>query len=100
MDILDNLPPAVLLVLAVLLLIWLVLLLLVPFMIESIRGSARKTYFELQELNKKIDRLTDLLAQREREVATRVDALRADFEPQPDTRSRDTRVRREPTISG
>jgi hypothetical protein len=97
MDVLENLPPAVLLVLALLLLVWLVLLLLVPFMIESIRGSTRKTYFELQELNKKLDRLIVLIDEREREVAMRIDGLRAtDYDP----RARETRVRKEPTISG
>ena len=35
MEMLDNLPPAIGLVLALLLVVWLVLALLVPFMIES-----------------------------------------------------------------
>ena len=55
-EILDNLPPAVMLVLALLLVVWLVLLLLVPFMIESIRGWTRKSHAELEQLNKKIGR--------------------------------------------
>ena len=97
-DILDSLPPAVRLVLALLLLAWLVLLLLVPFMIESIRTSTRKSYFELVELNKKLDRLIVLLAERETGIRTE----RADFdlfESRPTTDARPDRTRKEPTIS-
>lgn len=89
MEILDNLPPAVTLVLALLLLAWLVLLLLVPFMIESIRNSSRRSRTELELLNQKMDRLIELLERSEppaRVVGTR--AQRAE------------RVRKEPTISG
>jgi hypothetical protein len=98
MEILTNLPPAVTLVLSLLLLAWLVLLLLVPFMIESIRTSSRKTYHEVAELNKKLDRLIVMLA--ERDSGLRNDA--ADFDlfesrPAPDARER---ARKEPTISG
>ena len=57
MAILENLPPIVTLVLALLLVVWLVLALLVPFMIESIRSSTRRTSIELKELNEKVDRL-------------------------------------------
>src|SRR5262249_9747327 len=64
MDTLENLPPAVVLVLALLLVVWLALLLLVPFMIESIRGSTRRSYLELAELNKKMDKVIALLAER------------------------------------
>ncbi len=104
MDILQNLPPAVTLVLTLLLLIWLVLLLLVPFMIESIRGSARKSYLELEELNKKVDRLIVLLAERDRGTAMHIDTLRYDLDPRvEDAASREARVervRKEPTLSG
>lgn len=101
MEILQNLPPAVVLVLALLLLVWLVLLLLVPFMIESIRGSARKTYLELQELNVKLDRLIVLLDERDRDTAMKIDTLRYDLGPRVEERpARPERVRREPTISG
>jgi hypothetical protein len=91
MDILSNLPPVVLLVLALLLVVWLVLLLLVPFMIESIRGSARKTYMELEQLNKKLDKLITLLSDRSELPPVRT------IEPR---EPRSARVRKEPTISG
>jgi hypothetical protein len=103
MNILQNLPPAVTLVLALLLLVWLVLLLLVPFMIESIRGSARKAYLELEELNAKLDRLIVLLDQRDRDTAMKIDTLRSDLGPRVEdrpSRERPERVRKEPTISG
>ena len=99
MQILDSLPPAVTLVLALLLLAWLVLLLLVPFMIESIRSSSRKSYIELVELNKKVDRLIVLLA--ERDVALRSERPDFDlFESRPANDPRPARSRKEPTISG
>ncbi|HEX5049194.1 MAG TPA: hypothetical protein VFX89_18930 [Gammaproteobacteria bacterium] len=99
MEILDNLPPAVTLVIALLLLAWLVLLLLVPFMIESIRSSTRKSYYELVELNKKMERLIVMLAQRDAELRSE----RADFdlfESRPASDSPPPRSRKEPTISG
>jgi hypothetical protein len=92
-EILDNLPPAVLLVLALLLVVWLVLLLLVPFMIESIRGWTRKTHGELEQLNKKVDRLIVLLAERADPPAPRP-IERPARDPQAE------RTRKEPTISG
>jgi hypothetical protein len=92
-EILDNLPPAVLLVLALLLVVWLVLLLLVPFMIESIRGWSRKSHGELEQLNKKVDRLIVLLAER-----ADTPAPRPIERPVPDARVE--RARKEPTISG
>jgi hypothetical protein len=102
-EILDNLPPAVLLVLALLLVVWLVLLLLVPFMIESIRGWTRKSYVQLEQLNAKIDRLVVLLEERPPErVVERV--VEHDPYPievdRPAREPRAERVRREPTISG
>jgi hypothetical protein len=99
MEILDNLPPAVTLVIALLLLAWLVLLLLVPFMIESIRSSTRKSYFELVELNKKMERLIVMLAQRDAELRSE----RPDFdlfESRPASDVPPPRSRKEPTISG
>lgn len=99
MEILDSLPPAVTLVLALLLLAWLVLLLLVPFMIESIRSSSRKSYLELVEVNQKLDRLIVLLA--ERDIGRRSDGPGFDlFESRPASEVRTERTRREPTISG
>jgi hypothetical protein len=67
--------------------VWLALLLLVPFMIESIRNSSRKSRAELELLNKKMDRLIDIL---ERSEPARTVGTRAQHE----------RARKEPTISG
>ena len=109
MEAFANLPPAVTLVLALLLLVWLVLLLLVPFMIESIRGSARKTYLELEALNEKLDRLITLLDARDRGAAQQIHSPPAEprpngeDEPRVEERPRAERVerlRKEPTISG
>ena len=97
MDILQTLPPLVTLVLGLLLVVWLVLLLLVPFMLESIRSWTRKTYGELEEMNKKLDRLTALLVERsERHVPF------ADVRPEarPSREPRADRTRKEPTIGG
>jgi hypothetical protein len=91
-EILDNLPPAVLLVLALLLVVWLLLLLLVPFMIESIRGWSRKSYVELEQLNRKLDRVIVLLEERDAPAAWQIER------PAPDPRLE--RARKEPTISG
>lgn len=95
-EILDNLPPAMMLVLALLLVVWLVLLLLVPFMIESIRGWTRKSYVELEELNKKVDRLIVLLSER---AEAELPVLRP-IERPPAQELRPERARKEPTISG
>jgi|GEM_PF-1879613 hypothetical protein len=97
MDVFENLPPIVALVLGFVLLVWLVLVFLVPFMIEGIRQSARKTHEELVDLNAKLDRLNALLLQRAGPPpAGRVEP------PLPSTAEtrdgRDTRGRREPTI--
>jgi len=89
MDNFANLPATVQVVLAVLLAVWLGLLLLVPFMIESIRNSSRRSRTELELLNQKMDRLIELLERSE--PAARVVGTR----PQ-----RTERVRKEPTISG
>jgi predicted PurR-regulated permease PerM len=89
MDTLQSLPPVILLVLGLLLIVWLILFLLVPFMLESIRSWSRKTYHELTEMNKKLDRLTMLLDDRN--------------DPRPQIRTpvdpRSDRVRKEPTLS-
>jgi hypothetical protein len=88
--------------------VWLVLLLLVPFMIESIRGSVRKTYLELEALNEKLDRLIALL-ERDRGAATPIHAPPSDSAPRVEEQplveerpraERVERVRKEPTISG
>ena len=84
-----NLPATVQLVLAVLLAVWLALLLLVPFMIESIRNSSRKTRAQLELLNQKMDRLIDILERGE--PASRTVGTRAQHAE---------RARKEPTISG
>jgi hypothetical protein len=85
MDNLANLPAAVQIVLAV----WLALLLLVPFMIESIRNSSRKSRAQLEVLNQKMDRLIEILERSE--PAARVVGPRS---------KQAERVRKEPTISG
>jgi len=95
-EIIENLPPAVMLVLALLLVVWLVLLLLVPFMIESIRGWTRKSHVELDQVNKKMDQLIALLAEREAEADRAL--LRPVERPARDARAE--RARKEPTISG
>jgi hypothetical protein len=59
----QNLPPIVGLILGLVLLAWLVFVFLVPFMIESIRQSSRKTHEQLVELNRKIDELNAALAE-------------------------------------
>jgi len=92
MEVFENLPPIVLLVLGFVLIAWLVLVFLVPFMIESIRQSARKTHEELVDLNAKLDRLNALLSQ----GAASAPAGR----PEPGVPETTTpRGRREPTIS-
>lgn len=100
MDVFDNLPPAVTLVLGMLLLVWLVLLLLVPFMIESIRGWSRRSYHELEEINRKLDTLTSLLADRGDGVRTepRIEPHAATEPGERARRHRPDRVRKEPTI--
>ncbi len=89
MDNLANLPAAVQIVLAVLLVVWLALLLLVPFMIESIRNSSRKSRAQLELLNQKMDRLIEILERSE--PAARVVGPRTKHAE---------RARKEPTISG
>lgn len=59
----QNLPPIVGLILGLVLLAWLVFVFLVPFMIESIRQSSRKTHEQLVELNRKIDELNAALSE-------------------------------------
>jgi len=89
MDNFANLPATVQVVLAVLLAVWLGLLLLVPFMIESIRNSSRRSRTELELLNQKMDRLIELLERGE--PGTRVAGTRT---------KQAERARKEPTISG
>jgi hypothetical protein len=89
MDNFANLPATVQIVLAVLLAVWLALLLLVPFMIESIRNSSRKTRAQLELLNQKMDRLIEILERGE--PVTRTVGPRARHAEH---------VRKEPTISG
>ncbi len=92
MEALQTLPPIVALVLGFIGLVWLVLVFLVPFMIEGIRQSAKKTHEELIEMNAKLDRLNALLAQaRPAPASIETDAPRA--------AEREPRGRREPTIS-
>ena len=57
----QDVPPIVALILGLVLLAWLVLVFLVPFMIEGIRQSTRKTYEELAAMNEKLDKLNAAL---------------------------------------
>jgi hypothetical protein len=106
MDVLLNLPAAVTIVLGLLLVAWLVLLLLVPFMIESIRGSTRKAHLELEAINQKLDLLTTLLAERPSSTTPERQGSNGRVEPRADAASRRREVadidgrqaRREPTI--
>lgn len=115
MSFFENLPSAVTLVLGLLLLVWLILLLLVPFMIESIRGWTRRSCQELEEMNQKLDVLTTLLGGRpelrrdappgeaeadfDEELPERAAGGRHDNEPGDRTgRRRPERERKEPTI--
>ena len=91
MESFENLPPIVVLVLGFVLIAWLVLVFLVPFMIESIRQSSRKTHEELADMNAKLDRLNALLAQGGPPKASRAEPTI----PEPP----EGRKRREPTIS-
>lgn len=97
MQVIESLPPIVALVLGLVLLAWLVLVFLVPFMIESIRQSTRRTHEELAEMNARLERLTAALS--ERGSASE----RAPAEPRAEQPGRDAdrgaRGRREPTIS-
>jgi hypothetical protein len=105
MQIFENLPPIVGLILGFVLLVWLVFVFLVPFMIESIRQSARKTHEELVELNRKLDALGSRLADSARVSASA--GLRENPPPGPpgqpaarsDAGKPEGRRRREPTIS-
>jgi hypothetical protein len=108
MEILDNLPPAIGLVLALLLVVWLVLALLVPFMIESIRTSSRRSSTELEEINDKLGRVVALLQRSAAPniaaekpavpVAVDDDELEGDVEEPPVSAPRFERRRKEPTI--
>ena len=94
---LQNLPPIVALVLGFIGLAWLVLVFLVPFMIEGIRQSTRKTHEELAELNQKLDRLNNLLTQnRSSAPGGEIRAARGETDDEPRD---EPRGRREPTIS-
>ncbi len=62
MEAFENLPPIVVLLLGFVLVAWLVLVFLVPFMIEGIRQSVRKTHDELVATNEKLDQLNALMA--------------------------------------
>jgi hypothetical protein len=103
MQIFENLPPIVGLILGFVLLVWLVFVFLVPFMIEAIRRSARETREELVELNRKLDELTTDLTESAR-AADSAPRPTAPPPPQkPATKAEagrtEARRRREPTIS-
>jgi hypothetical protein len=80
-----------------LLVVWLVLFLLVPFMLESIRSWTRRNHAELAEMNKKLDRIAALLDARG-ERHTHIKDARAEVRPTREPRA--DRARKEPTIGG
>ena len=99
MDVIESLPPLVILVLGLLLVIWLVLFLLVPFMLESIRSWTRRSHGELAEINRKLDRIATLLDDQSADMNVLLDVTRegrADAKGR--TREPRDRVRKEPTI--
>ena len=97
MEALQDFPPIVALLLGLVLLAWLVLVFLVPFMIEGIRQSTRKTYEELAAMNEKLDRLNAALT---RGVPADMGGAPPRGEPRTTTPGRtEPRARREPTIS-
>jgi hypothetical protein len=107
MDVLQSLPLAVTVVLGLLAAAWLVLWLLVPFMIESIRGSTRKARLELEAINQKLDLLTTLLAERNGTSPEIRHGTEHRREPRLDlpggaasNRTVAERARREPTLTG
>ena len=100
MDVIESLPPLVILVLGLLFVIWLVLFLLVPFMLESIRSWTRRSHGELAEINRKLDRIATLLDDQSADMNVLLDVTRegrADPKGRPAREPRE-RVRKEPTI--
>lgn len=108
MDVWQSLPLAAKLALGALGLVWLVVFLLVPFMVESLRSSARKMRIELEEMNRKLDLLTTLLADRSgaapqgthHGAETRREPWLDPPAGREPSRAGSERARREPTISG
>ena len=100
MDVLESLPPLVTLVLGLLLVVWLVLFLLVPFMLESIRSWTRRSHGELAEINRKLDRIATLLDDQSADMNVLLDVTRESRgEPKGrGAREPRERVRKEPTI--
>ncbi|HEY8519193.1 MAG TPA: hypothetical protein VIN61_03860 [Gammaproteobacteria bacterium] len=98
---LQSLPPAVALILSLFALVWLVLLFLLPFMVESIRGWTRKVHAELEEMNRKLDRLNAVLGERGAGAAASrpADPIDERIERIDRPAPAPGRVRREPTIS-
>jgi hypothetical protein len=96
MEALQDFPPIVALILGLVLLAWLVLVFLVPFMIEGIRQSTRKTYEELAAMNDKLDRLNAALM---RGATGDMGGGPPRGEPSTAPGRTEPRARREPTIS-
>ncbi|MBN1240998.1 MAG: hypothetical protein JXB36_21040, partial [Gammaproteobacteria bacterium] len=94
MEALQDFPPIVALILGLVLLAWLVLVFLVPFMIEGIRQSTRRTYEELAAMNDKLDRLNAALTR-----GVPGDIGPPHGEPRVTPGRTEPRGRREPTIS-
>jgi type II secretory pathway component PulM len=100
METLMAMPPVLAAVVGLLLLAWVVLLILIPFMVEGIRTWTRKNHEELRALNQKFERLTaELEARREaipRPTVPRTAARTAGSNSAP---AHPTPARREPTLS-
>jgi hypothetical protein len=71
METIAALPPVLTAIAGLLLLGWVLLLLLVPFMIEGIRSWTRRNNDELRALNEKFDRLEAVLRGESRPPAPR-----------------------------
>ena len=102
MEILNDLPPLLMAVVGLLLLAWLILLFLVPFMIEGIRGWTRKNHEELRSLNAKLDRLEAALrdgADSRSGTAQGANAPHANMRRPTHPAAAPVTARREPTLS-
>jgi hypothetical protein len=106
MEIITALPPVLMVVIGLLILAWLVLLFLVPFMIEGIRTWTRKSHEELRAMNAKLDRLEAALRGDGADSRPWPNAHRAPMPPpaaerRPPATTPDptTPKRREPTLS-
>jgi hypothetical protein len=107
METLMAMPPVLAAVVGLLLLAWIVLLILIPFIVEGIRTWTRKNHEELRALNQKIERLTAALETRRdsmpqyptRSPAENASGPRGAARRQPAVAPRPPAARQEPTLS-